>query len=168
MEEAWLEGPIEGILPELMPAAHALTQAARDIETVMRDFPAESLWTRPNGAASVGFHLLHIKGSIDRLASYARGEKLREKQYAALRAEKEVDESVSPEKLKEKAVGAIEKMIGEIKATRREILFEKRAVGRKALPSSVFGLLFHIAEHTQRHVGQIITTAKVVRNSSYN
>jgi hypothetical protein len=36
-------------------------------------------------------------------------------------------------------------------------------VGRARLPSTVFGLLFHVAEHTQRHAGQAITTAKIVR-----
>ena len=41
-------------------------------------------------------------------------------------------------------------------------LEEVRAVGKKRLPTSVAGLLVHIADHTQRHVGQAITTAKVV------
>jgi uncharacterized damage-inducible protein DinB len=30
------------------------------------------------------------------------------------------------------------------------------------LPSSLGGLLVHVAEHTARHVGQMVTTAKVV------
>jgi hypothetical protein len=41
-------------------------------------------------------------------------------------------------------------------------LEQPRRVGRKQLPTSVGGLLVHVADHTQRHVGQAITTAKVV------
>jgi hypothetical protein len=40
-------------------------------------------------------------------------------------------------------------------------LAEPRAVGRKQLPTTVIGLLIHIAEHTQRHVGQAIAAAKL-------
>jgi len=41
-------------------------------------------------------------------------------------------------------------------------LTDARAVGRQRLPSTVIGLLVHAAEHTTRHAGQIITTAKIV------
>lgn len=166
MEEAWLSGKIEDVAPLLMPAAHALRQAARDIEKAVEELNSEELWMKPNGAASVGFHLLHVAGSIDRLMSYARGENLSEAQFLALAAESELHDSETAETLARRAIERIEKAITEIKQTPREILFEERTVGRKRLPTNVFGLLFHIAEHTQRHVGQIVTTAKIVRGAA--
>jgi hypothetical protein len=39
-------------------------------------------------------------------------------------------------------------------------------VGRAKLPATTLGLLFHAAEHTQRHVGQLMTTLKVVRGET--
>jgi len=41
-------------------------------------------------------------------------------------------------------------------------LEEPRPVGARLLPTTVGGLLVHVADHTQRHVGQAITTAKIV------
>lgn len=168
MEEAWLSGKIEDVPPVLMPAAHALRQAARDIEKAVKDLSDRELWAKPNGAASVGFHLLHVAGSVDRLLTYARGEKLSEAQFAELAAEKEIENSANAEMLARNAIERIENVIREIKSAPAESLFEERTVGRKQLPTNVFGLLFHIAEHTQRHVGQIITTAKIVRGASQN
>ena len=40
-----------------------------------------------------------------------------------------------------------------------------RGVGRKQLPTSIGGALIHVADHTQRHTGQIVTTAKVLKAS---
>ncbi len=39
---------------------------------------------------------------------------------------------------------------------------EFRGVGRRQLPTTVGGLLIHCAEHTSRHVGQAVTTTKLV------
>lgn len=165
MEEAWLSGKIEDVPDLLMPAAQALVQAARDIEKSVKDLSVAEVWTQPKGAPSVGFHLRHIAGSIERLLTYARGEKLNVAQFAELAVETEIDESENAEILCRKAVERIENVICELKLTPKESLFEARKVGRKELPTNVFGLLFHIAEHTQRHVGQIITTAKIVGNN---
>ena len=166
MEEAWLSGAVENVPPILMPAVHALMQAARDVEKAVKNLTIEELWTTPNGAPSVGFHLLHIAGSIDRLLAYSRGEKLTEARFAELRAETEIDITANVVTITQKAIERIEKAIREISLTPVEFLFEKRTVGRERLPTNVFGLLFHIAEHTQRHVGQIVATAKIVGNTS--
>lgn len=168
MEEAWLSGKIEDVPPILMPAAHALVQAARDIESAVKGLNSEELWTKPNGAPSVGFHLLHIAGSLDRLLTYSRGKNLSEAQFAELRAEAEINEDETAETLARKASERIEKAINAIKSTSEKILFEDRTVGRKKLPTNVFGLLFHIAEHTQRHAGQIAATARIVRKNQGN
>jgi hypothetical protein len=162
--EVWLRGPVEGIPRELVPAAHALLQAAEDVERVVPPLSAEELWARPAGAASVGFHAKHIGGSIDRLLTYARGEQLSPSQMATLRAEGEpgdppLDAPAAARVATEGIAGAIDVL----RATPLDTIHEPRSVGRAGLPSTVIGLLFHIAEHTQRHVGHIITTAKIVR-----
>lgn len=163
-QEAWLAGEVEGVPAVLMPAVHALMQAARDIEKAVKDLTVEELWTKPGGAPSVGFHLQHIAGSLDRLLTYSRGEKLTDEQFVFLQAETEIEAGADLAAIKQKAIKSIEKAIAEIRATPVEILFEKRTVGRQKLPTNVFGLFFHIAEHTQRHVGQVITTAKIVNH----
>jgi uncharacterized damage-inducible protein DinB len=167
-QEAWLSGAVEKVSPILMPAVHALMQAGRDVEKAVENLTVAELWTKPNDAPSVGFHLLHIAGSIDRLLAYSRGEKLNEAQFAELRAENLIDDSLNGADIMSKTFERIEIAIREISLTPVEILFEKRAVGRKQLPTNVFGLLFHIAEHTQRHVGQIVATAKIIRQTNQN
>ncbi|HJQ63836.1 MAG TPA: DinB family protein [Burkholderiales bacterium] len=163
MPEAWLRGPIEGVDAHLQPAAHALVQAREDIDVATSGIVLEQLWTRPNGAASLGYHLRHLAGSLDRLLTYARGSQLDDRQQAALKMELEPgDPPHDVATVVAQARTAIDAALGQIRSTRREELLEPRAVGRKALPSNVIGLLFHAAEHTTRHVGQAITTAKIV------
>ena len=87
--EVWLRGPVEGFEPLLMPAAHALLQAREDIEALAASVPAAHAWQRPGGAASIGFHVRHVGGVLDRLLTYARGEVLSDAQRAAARAEGE-------------------------------------------------------------------------------
>jgi uncharacterized damage-inducible protein DinB len=163
MPEAWLQGPIEGVDAFLQPAAHALVQAREDLDVAAHDVPAEHLWARPNGAASLGYHLRHAAGSLDRLLTYARGEQLDAKQQAALKREAEPgDPPDDAEALVARTRQAIDAALAQLRATPRDALLEPRAVGRKGLPSNVLGLLLHAAEHTTRHVGQAITTAKIV------
>ncbi len=162
--EAWLRGSLVGIDPVLMPAAHALVQAGKDLEQASSELAVEQLWVRPGGAASLGFHLRHIAGSIERLLTYARGEQLSESQRQAIPLEGQPgDPPVEAATLIREAQAAIERALAAIRRTPKESLFEPRPIGRKALPTNVFGLMFHIAEHTQRHTGQVITTAKIVR-----
>jgi uncharacterized damage-inducible protein DinB len=107
---------------------------------------------------------VHIAGSIDRLLTYARGEALNETQRAAAFAESALAEAGEAAPLVARAQAAIETALLQIRATPAESLLEPRAVGRARLPSTVLGLLFHVAEHTQRHVGQLIATAKAVQD----
>jgi putative YjhG/YagF family dehydratase len=161
--EVWLRGPIEGISPALQPVAHALLQALEDIERIAPSLSHDELWAMPGGAASIGFHLRHIAGTLDRLLTYARGESLSERQREALAAEKTVTREVGAGELLELCRAAIARAMDQVRSTPDDSLDEPRAVGRAALPSTVRGLLFHAAEHTTRHVGQIITTLKVLR-----
>ena len=160
--EAWLSGPIAGVLPELQPAAHMLTQSARELEAAIATLSPAELWARPGGAASVGFHLRHIAGSTDRLLAYARGEALSDAQRAALAAET-AESQLDVDELWADTRAAIERALDTLRSADRNTLFDHRAVGRAQLPSSVFGLLYHVAEHTVRHTGQVIATGKAIR-----
>lgn len=165
--EAWLRGPVEGIDPMLMPVAHALIQAREDVEALVAQVPEGRVWERPGGAASIGFHVRHLGGALDRLLTYARGERLSEAQRAALKQEGTPGEPAASLGDVVRETGAIiDRSLAQLRGLTREQLLEPRQVGRAALPSNVLGLLFHAAEHCTRHAGQAITTAKVVVGSS--
>jgi uncharacterized damage-inducible protein DinB len=161
--EAWLRGPVRGVDPYLMPAAHALVQCREELTAAVQGLTGEQLRARPGGAASVAFHLRHVAGSLERLLTYARGEALSEEQRRAAAAEGTPGDDAGPEALLARLDAAIEAALAQIRGTDRATLLDARPVGRAALPSNVLGLVFHAAEHAQRHAGQAIATAKVVR-----
>ena len=161
--EAWMRGPIEGIDPMLMPVAHALVQARDELERIVSEVPADRVWLRPGGAASIGFHVRHLGAALDRLFTYARGERLTEAQKAVFRAEGEPGEPpASLADLVSDATAHIDRALDQLRRTARDHLLEHRGIGRAQLPSNVLGLLFHAAEHSTRHTGQLITTAKIL------
>jgi len=167
--EPWLRGPLPGIPEPLQPAAHALTAALEDIAVAVADLTPSQIWMQPGGAASVGFHLMHLAGSTDRLFTYARGERLSEPQRAALKEEQLLSEPhPSADDLLRACRAAVDRALRQLAQTSEEDLSSQRLVGRAQLPATVRGLLFHGAEHAQRHVGQIITTAKIIRGGSAN
>jgi uncharacterized damage-inducible protein DinB len=148
----------------LQPVAHSLLQCREELTAAMAGLTSEQLWERPNGAASIGFHARHAAGSLDRLLTYARGEGLSAAQKAALAAEEIADAAAGAAAALVAAFdSAVERALAQLGATSEAALLEPRGVGRAQLPSTVLGLLFHAAEHTQRHVGQLVTTAKIVR-----
>jgi hypothetical protein len=162
--EVWLRGPVPGVAPELQPAAHAILQTLEDVERTVPSLTAAQLWATPGGAASAGFHVMHLAGSMDRLLTYARGEGLSDEQRADLL--KERDPGTPPpdgDALLARCRNVVTKALEQLRATPASQLAEPRSVGRARLPSTVGGLLFHAAEHGQRHAGQLITTARIVR-----
>lgn len=162
MPEAWLSGPIDGIDPYLMPVAHALVQVRDDVVSALMDLAPEEPGVGPDGAASIAFHAAHLAGSVDRLFTYARGESLSPVQTQGLKAEK--DGTLADREALIALVGdAVARALDQLRATPRQSLLDDRKVGRAGLPSNVLGLLFHAAEHAQRHAGQIATTAKIVK-----
>ena len=165
--EAWLRGPVEGVPDVLQPIAHALLQAREESRRLMQNFPGELLWTRPSGLASVGFHLQHITGVVDRLFTYARGESLSAAQQETLAREgHQPDAGGGVGELLDVFDAQVERALDQLRAMKPHMLTEARAVGRKQLPSTVMGLLFHTAEHVQRHVGQLLVTARVQQEDS--
>lgn len=165
--EAWLSGPVEGVLPHLVPVAHALVQVRLDLHAAAAGLTPEELWARPGGAASVGFHLRHVAGVLDRLLTYARAEELSEEQMRALRNEGQPGEPpADAAALIADARAAIDRALDQVRATTPASLLEPRAVGRRRLPSTVLGLLYHAAEHATRHAGQAVTTTAILRGGA--
>ncbi len=163
-QEPWLRGPLPGIPCLLQPVAHALTGAKEEVDALMIDFPDELLWEKPAGVASPGFHLQHLKGVLDRLFTYARGETLSQTQLENLHAEGDSSKTTdSTQQLVAAFNEQVEKAIEQLKATDEKTLTDERFVGRQKLPSTILGLLFHAAEHSMRHTGQLIVTVKVLR-----
>ena len=155
-----MRGPVEGYHAMLMPAVHALLQVREDAHRLRDSVPASHVWQRPGGAASIVFHLLHTGGALDRLLTYARGESLSDAQKQFLGREEEPGESLVD------LVGALDATIdaalAQLRHTSPQVLTDFRGVGRAMLPSSVGGLIFHAAEHSTRHLGQAITTARIL------
>ncbi|GAB5537791.1 MAG: hypothetical protein Rubg2KO_40400 [Rubricoccaceae bacterium] len=160
--EAWLCGPLPDVPPLLQPVAHALVQARAEVASALADFPNAHLWDRPADVASVGFHLQHLSGVLDRLLTYARDEALTDRQLEALRAEGAQTNELTTRALVMAFEKQVDDALAQIRATNETTLLEPRGVGRKQIPSTVIGLLFHAAEHTTRHTGQLLVTARVV------
>jgi hypothetical protein len=162
--EPWLRGPIHGIPVILMPVFFSFQQAREDVDFHLSALTPQQIWATPYDLGSAGFHVRHAGRSADRLATYLAGRQLSPSQLAALDTEK--DPGASREDLLEELAAHF----GNVEAVIREIdpasLAEPRTVGRRHMPTSVAGLLTHIAEHTQRHVGQAISAAKLIRAMS--
>lgn len=163
--EIWLTGPVEGVPPLLMPVAHALLQARFEVG-LLQDLDETTLWARPGGAASIAFHLQHLAGSLDRLCTYARGERLSQAQREFLSAERDGGNgSWNAAEMTRHVEESIDAALEQLRSTDASTLTEERRLGKAQLPTTVAGLLFHAAEHATRHMGQIVTTLKVLRGS---
>lgn len=160
----WLRGPVAGVPATLVPVAHALQQTREEVAEFADGFPDERLWEGLAGLASVGFHLRHIAGVVDRLFTYARSEQLTDAQRHA-----QGNEGTAPAvptttaALLELVTSVIDRAIEQLRSTDPATLNDAILVGSKQVPSTVFGSLFHGAEHAQRHVGQLLVTTRVIR-----
>jgi uncharacterized damage-inducible protein DinB len=158
LPEAWLRGPIEGVDPLVAPVLFTFQQAHEDLSRYSASFTTAQLWARPHGFGSVGFHIRHIAGSTERLMSYLEERRLTPEQLADLESEHD------PGMDRDRLLAYLERSLREAETIVRRIdpatLSAPRFVGRKRLPTTVIGLLTHIAEHTQRHIGQAISAAK--------
>jgi uncharacterized damage-inducible protein DinB len=159
MGEPWLRGTLTEVDAVRRQVLHALELAAEDIERWCAGLSDAEMNARPFGIAPVAFHLRHIARSLDRLLTYAEGRALSGPQMDALRSEME---SASAETVLREVRTGLAEARRRVLMISRESYEEPRGVGRSMLPSTVGGLLVHCAEHTQRHIGQAITTAKVV------
>jgi uncharacterized damage-inducible protein DinB len=146
-----------------MPLFHSFAMVREDLALHTEGLTNDDVWRRTGSLPSLGFHLRHIAHSVDRLVTYLCGAQLSDAQIATLKQEADsgatlaelladVDEKLSDAERRVRAIDA-------------GMLQQPRYIGKKRLPSTVFGLLVHVAEHTQRHLGQAITTAKLARET---
>ena len=162
--EVWMRGPIAGLIPYLQPVAHAILQAREEVNQMMIDFPNELIWENPNGVASVAFHLQHLSGVLDRLFTYANNLILNEDQLELLALESDATQFLTAKGLLTRFNNQVNKSLTQLKNIEEKTLLEPRGIGRKQIPTNQLGLLFHAAEHTQRHVGQLLVTIKILKN----
>lgn len=163
--EVWQRGPIQNVPALLQPVAHTLLEVGEEAHSIMERFPENLLWERPAGVASPAFHLQHIRGVIDRLFTYAKKELLSEEQ---------MDEIIM-EGIKGKTLLSIQQMLAqldnristaveELKNVKPDSLIETRGIGRKQIPTTLLGLYVHAAEHSMRHIGQLLVTVRVLKD----
>jgi len=160
--EVWLRGPVEGVPALLQPVAHGLLQCRDEMRRHLAGLTVPQLAERPGGAASIEYHVRHASGSLDRLFTYARGEPLSDAQRAELASEGHASGATTDDLLR-LFDDAVTHALHQLRTTPESTLTERREVGRARLPSTVIGLLSHAAEHTQRHTGQVATTARIIR-----
>jgi uncharacterized damage-inducible protein DinB len=151
---------MEGVHPLVMPVFVSFTQVREDLDKYAAGLSPDALWKNINGA-SLGFQLKHIAGSVDRLTTYLMGEQLSSQQLEALKQESEPQGDVN--QLLHSVKDQLAKSEEQIRKLDPATLFDPRSVGRRALPTTVLGLIVHLCEHTQRHLGQAITLAKMLR-----
>jgi len=159
--EPWLRGPLPDANPFIAPVLYSFQQAMEDLTQFTAGLSDDQTWARPAGLAPVGFQIRHIAGSVDRLLCYALDKPLSDVQLEALKHELDAGEPLTS------LLSSLDQSLKRAESVVRSIdprtFTEPRKVGRKGLPTTVIGLLVHISEHTQRHVGQAIVTAKIVR-----
>lgn len=166
--ENWLRGPVSGIPDLLQPVAHALLQSLEEIKIYTKDFPSEMLYIKPAGRATVAFHLKHITGVLDRMLTYAKQNALSDAQFNYLKNEEKTEENGSTPLFIEAFEEKVNEALEYFKTLNPAKLTEIRTIGRKKLPSTVIGMLFHAAEHSQRHVGQLLVTVSVLEKDEIN
>lgn len=161
--EAWLRGPVPEIPPALQPVAHSFIQVREDLPPLLESLTPEQIWARPGGSASIGYHAIHLAGTIDRLTTYARGDALNDTQVSDLKAERSADTARPPlPEIVRLVIGALDAALRDVSTFHEADLYMHREVGRAKPPSTTLGLLFHAAEHTTRHAGQIQTLVRVL------
>lgn len=164
--EVWMRGPINGVPSILQPVAHTLLQVSEDIRHYTYGLNDHLLWEKPAGMASIGFHLQHIHGVIDRLFTYAAKQSLSEQQFVNLRNEGVKNDSITLEELLLALENKINWAVNELRETDEKQLSAIRYLGRKRIPTTLIGLLFHAAEHSQRHIGQMLVTIRMIEVST--
>jgi DinB superfamily len=159
--EPWMRGPLAGVDPLLAPLVFCFQHAREDVSKYASDLSVAQLWARPYGFGSVGFHIRHAGAAADRLCTYLEDNQLSTGQLDFLR--NEMAEGASFESLFAELDLYLNRVEAVVSALNPDTLREPRTVGRKRLPTTVIGLVVHICEHTQRHVGQAISASKLAR-----
>lgn len=168
LPEVWMRGPIEGVPTLLQPVAHALLQVQEDVEKYTKGLQNTTIWQRPANVASIAFHLQHIVEVLDRMFTYASDLSLSNDQLYYLQKEGVYDQTVTLNVLRSNLDRQLQISLEKLKEVDINTLTHIRYLGRKRIPTSLISLLFHAAEHAQRHLGQLLVTAIVLRQEKDN
>lgn len=162
--EPWLRGTLTDIDPLRRQVLHALELTAEDATRWTDPLTDAQLLARPSGLPPVAFHLRHIARSLDRLLTYAEGNQLTPEQLTALKSELGTsdDQPGTAAEARAEFRTALTTSAARILAISPDRFADPIGIGRKQLPTTVGSLLIHCADHTQRHTGQFVTTAKIV------
>ena len=160
--EPWLRGTLTEVPAAIRAVLHALELAREDAERWCGDLTGIEVNARPAGLPSIAFQLRHIRGSVDRLLTYAEDRELSQEQLAELAREAE---GAMPHVLLREFGKSMERAGLRVRDFIGSDIEAERFVGRRRLPTTLGGLLVHVADHTQRHVGQMVTTVKLVKAS---
>jgi uncharacterized damage-inducible protein DinB len=160
-QEPWLRGTLQEVPSVARAVLHALEMAREDVLAACEGLTPEEIFAKPFGVSPISFHLRHIPGSLDRLLTYAEGGSLGDAQKATMRAE--LEDGGSSKALFAAFLQGLLVAEQRVRALADADLEQVRKVGKRELPTSVGGLLVHCADHTSRHVGQVVTTAKLLR-----
>jgi len=158
--EPWMRGTHEDVPAVGRAVLHALELALDDISKWTAGLTDAEVHAQPLGLPAVAFHLRHIARSVDRILSYAEGNQLTPEQLTALKAEQIGNETLA--ELMAEVEASFSNAADRVRVLATADFNTFRGVGRKQLPASIGGALIHVADHTQRHVGQVVTTAKVL------
>jgi uncharacterized damage-inducible protein DinB len=158
--EPWLRGTLTDVPAVPRAVLHALELAKEDLWKWCGALTDQQLNQRPGGIAPVAFHLRHIARSLDRLLTYAEDAALDEAQLALLKSE--LEPGATHDQLFAELGAALNRSRQRVRALASADLAAPRSVGKRQLPTTLGGLLVHVADHTQRHVGQAITTAQLL------
>jgi uncharacterized damage-inducible protein DinB len=159
--EPWLRGTHADVPAVGRAVMHAFDLALDDLTKWTEGLTDGEVHAHPLGLPSLAFHLRHIARSTDRLLSYAEGNQLSAEQLTALKAEQTGEESLAA--LLAEVEISFSNAADRVRVLATANFDTFRGVGRKQLPTSIGGALVHVADHTQRHVGQVVTTAKVLK-----
>ena len=160
LPEPWLRGTLTDVAPVQRAVLHALELAKEDLTRWCGDLTDAQLNARPADIAPIAFHIRHIARATDRLLTYAEGNPLTSEQISAMKSELTPD--ATRDQLFTELTQALDAAATRIRAFTLEALNQPRTVGRQQMPTTVAGLVVHVADHAQRHVGQAVTTAKIV------
>jgi hypothetical protein len=159
LPEPWMRGIVPGIDPVIAHLLRASEHIREDLERAIGPLTIEQLWARPNGMTPAGFHAKHLAGSTERLSTYLEGNQLTAEQIAAMKAEGQGSDSA------EELIAMVRKSLSRYEDLVRDLTPEKfgelREIGRKRLRTTTISVAIHIAEHGQRHVGQVISAARL-------
>lgn len=160
--EPWLRGTHAEVPAVARAILHALDLALEDLGKWTASLTDAEVHSQPLGLMPVARHLRHIARSTDRILTYAEGGQLTTEQLARLKAEESGQETLA--ELLAEVEASFRDAAGRVRALATADLEAARTVGRKQLPTSAGGALVHVADHTQRHVGQVVTTTKILHS----